>query len=83
MKNKKQLILKRIEELYKDYLREYNNPCATRYECNDLDIIKYALEVLVDIYTFDDKKNEEHRYIYHDWDLNEFIINELLNGDLK
>ena len=81
MKDKKKLILKRIQEIYSDYKKEMNNPYATRYEVNDLDMDRYVLKVLVDIYTFDSKKDEDDRYIYHDWDLIEFIITDVLKND--
>ena len=79
MKNKKELILKRIKDIYCDYLKEYNNPNATRYEVSDLELDKYALKVLLDIYTFDSPKDEEHRYIYQDYDLVMNVIDLLVN----
>lgn len=78
MKDKKKLILKRIKEIYGNYLKEKNNPNATRYAVDDLTMDEYVLKVLVDIYTYDDKKEEDHRYIYQDWDLVEFIITNVL-----
>ena len=78
MKNKKQLILQRIKEIYSYYQKEKNNPYATRYAVNDLDMDRYVLKVLVDIYTYDDKKEEDNRLIYHDWDLIEFMITNVL-----
>lgn len=78
MQDKKKLILQRIKEIYSNYVKEKNNPHATRYAVDDLTMDEYVLRVLVDIYTWDDKKDEEHRYIYQDWDLVEFIINEVL-----
>ena len=83
MKDKKKLILKRIKEIYHEYQVESNNPNATRYEVSDLDMLEYALKVLVDIYTWDNKEDEEHRYIYHEWELNEFIIEGLIDGSIK
>ena len=81
MKDKKKLILKRIKEIYHEYQTEGNNPNATRYAVSDLDMLEYALKVLVDIYTFDNKKDEEHRYIYQDWDLVEFVITDVLEKE--
>jgi len=78
MKDKKQLILQRIKEIYSYYIREKNNPYATRYAVNDLDMDEYVLKVLVDIYTYDDKKEEENRLIYHDFDVIEATINYVL-----
>lgn len=78
MKDKKKLILQRIKEIYSNYLKEKNNPNATRYAVDDLTMDEYVLKVLVDIYTYDDKKEEDHRYIYQEWDLVEFIITNVL-----
>ena len=81
MKDKKKLILQRIKEIYSNYLKEKNNPNATRYMVDDLTMDEYVLKVLVDIYTYDNKEDEEHRYIYHNWDLIEFIITDVLKED--
>lgn len=83
MKDKKELILQRIKEIYHEYQVEINNRNATRYEVSDLDMLEYALKVLVDIYTWDNKEDEEHRVIYHEWELNEFIIEGLIDGSIK
>ena len=60
----KELILKRIKELYKDYLTEDS---LSRNYFNDKDMTLYALKVLVDIYT--DNGNDDERLIYHDSDV--------------
>lgn len=83
MKDKKELILNRMREIYAYYQKEYNNENATRYWVSDLNMDKYALKVLLDIYTYDDESEEENRYIYHDWDLCEFVINEILSQNPK
>jgi len=83
MKDKKKLILKTIQEIYKEYSEKREKAevysFITRY--NDLDMDRCVLKVLVDIYTFDDEEEEENRYIYHDWDLIEFMITDVLGEE--
>lgn len=82
MKDKKKLILKRIQEIYKQYLEMKNEEVYFKVaKYNHLDMERYILQVLVDIYTFDDEENEEHRYIYQDWDLIEFLITDVLKEE--
>lgn len=80
MKDKKKLIYKRIQEIYNKYL-EKKEEGKVHYlitQFNDLDMDRWVLKVLVDIYTFDEEENEEHRYLYQDWDLIEFMITDVL-----
>lgn len=83
MEDKKELILIRIKELFKEYQEECENRIYKRYEYDYKDKLEFVLKVLLDIYTYDDEAEEEHRYIYHDWDLCEFVIEELVSGNLK
>ena len=82
MKDKKKLIYKRIQEIYKEYLEKKvkGEVSSLISKHNDLDMDEWVLKVLVDIYTFDEEENEEHRYLYQDWDLVEFIITDVLNS---
>lgn len=83
MKNKKQLILRRIMEIYEDYSMKIDKGEVSSYitQYNEFDLDVWALKVLVDIYTYDDKKEEENRLIYQDWDLIEFMITDVLKND--
>lgn len=82
MKDKKKFILKRIQEIYKQYLEMKNGEVYFKVaKYNYLDMERYILQVLVDIYTFDDEENEEHRYLYQDWDLIEFMITDVLKEE--
>lgn len=80
MKDKKKLILQRIKEIYSRYQKEMGKEIRTAYYMDDLEVDRYVLKVLVDIYTYDDKKDEDHRYIYQEWDLVDFIITNVLEG---
>ena len=83
MKDKKKLIYKRIQEIYKEYLEKKVKGEVSSYitQYNEFDLDVCVLKVLVDIYTFDEEENEEHRYIYQDWDLVEFMITDVLKED--
>lgn len=80
MKDKKKLIYKRIQEIYKEYLEKKVKGEVSSYitQYNEFDLDVWVLKVLVDIYTFDEEENEEHRYLYQDWDLVEFMITDVL-----
>ncbi len=79
----KELVLKRIKELYEDYSSEKDNPRWTFF--TDTDMTLYALKVLVDIYT--DDGTDDHRLIYHDSDVilatTELILEKEAKNELK
>lgn len=73
----RELIRKRIKEIYEEYLQEY----PKRFENEYYLMSRYALKVLVDIYSFDD--DEENRLIHHGWDIIESAIEFILEEELK
>ncbi len=72
----KELILRRIKEIYKEY-KEESEP--NRFYNDDYLLDRYALKVLIDIYQYD--YDEENRLIDLDWDIIECIIEDLVKED--
>ena len=73
----KELILRRIKEIYKEY-KEESEP--NRFYNDDYLLDRYALKVLIDIYRYDEE-DEENRLIYLDWDIIECVIEDLVKED--
>lgn len=76
--NIKNRIKERIKKLYQQQSEEY----PKRLEGNeDFALTRYALTVLVDIYTYEEGMEEDNRLIYHDWDVIEPTIQMILEED--
>lgn len=73
----KELILRRIKEIYKEY-KEESEP--NRFYNDDYLLDRYVLKVLIDIYRYDEE-DEENRLIYLDWDIIECVIEDLVKED--